>query len=87
MRHAGRHRPRPDRIAKAEERGLRWFRACLAVSIVVYLGLAAASVVFAPGYPVIAFVLVAFGAHSAAYLFVHELRGGVGETYSGEPEE
>jgi hypothetical protein len=45
----------------------------LAISVLVYLGLACLSAAWLPNYPLVPVVLVAFGAHSAASLFRKEL--------------
>jgi hypothetical protein len=44
-------------------------RMVLAISVVVYLSLAGLSAAWLPDYPLIPVMLVAFGAHSALYLF------------------
>ena len=49
-------------------------RMALAISVVVYLGLAGLSYAWLPAYQFIPVVLVAFGAHSAAFLFHRDLR-------------
>ena len=46
----------------------------LAISVAVYLGLAVLSYAKLPDYPFIPVVLVAFGGHSAAYLFMQNPR-------------
>jgi len=46
----------------------------LGISVVVYLGLAGLSYALLPAYQFIPVVLVAFGAHSAAFLFNRNLR-------------
>jgi hypothetical protein len=87
MGHPGDDRLSPTERAESEERGLWRFRACLIISVVVYLGLAGLSALWLPAYPVIAFVLVFFGAHSAAYLLFHEVRGETGGPSPREEEE
>jgi hypothetical protein len=46
----------------------------LAISVLVYLGLAGLSAACLPSYPFIPVTLVAFGAHSAVYLFKQDHR-------------
>jgi predicted metal-binding membrane protein len=64
-----------ERQMETDPRSLRRSRACLIISIVVYLGLAWLSTLWLPDYAFIAWILVFFGAQSAAYLLVHEVRG------------
>jgi hypothetical protein len=58
----------------SERQRLVTARMVLGISVVVYLGLAGLSYALLPAYQFIPVVLVAFGAHSAAFLFNRNLR-------------
>lgn len=73
-----------DRSSDADAGGMGRFRACLMIGVVVYLGLAWLSTRWLPDYPVIAWVLVFFGAQSAAFLFANEVRGDRSDPNEGE---
>lgn len=53
----------------SEEQKFARARMVLAISVVVYLGLAGLSYAWLPAYQFTPVVLVAFGDHSAAFLF------------------
>jgi hypothetical protein len=75
MRRHRQDRETRDDPLRDDQRRLRRFRVCLIGSIIFYIGLARLTACWLPGEPMISWVLIFFGAHSAAYLVAHELRG------------
>lgn len=68
-------RLRTDNAVPDNHRHQNMARACLIVSVFVYLGFAAVSARWIPNEPFIAYIFIFFAAHTAAYLLLKEIRG------------